>query len=85
MFTGIIEKLGKVAKVEKNGGNLELFVASDLASELKVDQSVAHNGICLTVVEIFGDKGKHARAAVGIGSLPYNIAVEIEMIVEIEE
>ena len=56
MFTGIIEKLGKVAKVEKNGGNLELFVASDLASELKVDQSVAHNGICLTVVEIFGDR-----------------------------
>ena len=45
MFTGIIEKLGTVAKVEKNGGNLELYVASDLASELKIDQSVAHNGI----------------------------------------
>ena len=56
MFTGIIEKLGTVAKVEKNGGNLELYVASDLASELKIDQSVAHNGICLTVVEIFGDR-----------------------------
>lgn len=56
MFTGIIENLGTVAKVEKHQTNLELYVESSLASELKVDQSVAHNGICLTVVEIFGDR-----------------------------
>jgi len=56
MFTGIIENLGTVAKVEKHQTNLELYVESSLASELKIDQSVAHNGICLTVVEIFGDR-----------------------------
>jgi len=42
------------------------------------------NGYSDLMVEVFGDKGKHARAAVGMGSLPFNIAVEIEMIVEIE-
>ena len=56
MFTGIIENLGTVAKVEKHQTNLELYVECSLASELKIDQSVAHNGICLTVVEIFGDR-----------------------------
>ena len=56
MFTGIIENLGTVAKVEKHQTNLELYVESSLASELQIDQSVAHNGICLTVVEIFGDR-----------------------------
>ena len=42
------------------------------------------NGFSDLMVEVFGDKGKHARAAVGMGSLPRNIAVEIEMIVEVE-
>ena len=56
MFTGIIENLAKVAKVEKSQSNLELYLESTLAGELKVDQSVAHNGVCLTVVEIFGDR-----------------------------
>ena len=56
MFTGIIENLAKVAKVEKSQSNLELYIESTLADELKVDQSVAHNGVCLTVVEIFGDR-----------------------------
>ena len=56
MFTGIIENLAKVAKVEKSQSNLELYIESTLAGELKVDKSVAHNGVCLTVVEIFGDR-----------------------------
>ncbi len=43
------------------------------------------NGFSDLMVEVFGDKGKHARAAVGMGSLPRGIAVEIELIVEIEE
>ena len=43
------------------------------------------NGFSDLMVEVFGDKGKHARAAVGMGSLPRNIAVEVEMVVEIEE
>jgi riboflavin synthase len=55
MFTGIIENLAKVAKVEKSQSNVELYIESTLAGELKVDQSVAHNGVCLTVVEVFGD------------------------------
>lgn len=55
MFTGIIETLGKVEKLEKEGGNLHITVASDITSELKIDQSVSHNGVCLTVVSINGD------------------------------
>ena len=43
------------------------------------------NGFSDLMVEVFGEKGKHARAAVGMGSLPFNIAVEIEMIVEVED
>lgn len=55
MFTGIIEKLGVVNKVEKEGTNLHLSIQADFTDELKVDQSVAHNGVCLTVVNIEGD------------------------------
>ncbi|WP_437396140.1 riboflavin synthase [Flagellimonas lutimaris] len=55
MFTGIIETLGKVEKLEKDGGNLHITIASDITSELKIDQSVAHNGVCLTVVSLNGD------------------------------
>ncbi len=49
------------------------------------DQPQVINGCSDLLVEVFGDKGKHARAAVGMVSLPSNIAVEIEMIIEIEE
>ena len=55
MFTGIIETLGKVEKLEKDGGNLHLTMVSDIAPELKIDQSVSHNGVCLTVVSLKGD------------------------------
>lgn len=52
MFTGIVEDLGKVEALEKEGSNLHLSVSSSLCKELKIDQSVAHNGVCLTVVDI---------------------------------
>ena len=52
MFTGIIEEVGKVTKIETTGGNIDYTIQADLAKELKVDQSVAHNGVCLTVVDI---------------------------------
>lgn len=52
MFTGIIEAKGVLRGRIEDAGNLLLTFASDLASELKIDQSVAHNGICLTVVEV---------------------------------
>ena len=52
MFTGIIETLGKVEKLEKEGTNLHITIASEMVSELQIDQSVAHNGVCLTVVSL---------------------------------
>ena len=51
MFTGIIETLGKVVGIDAEGGNMHLSIETPLANELKIDQSVAHNGVCLTVVE----------------------------------
>lgn len=51
MFTGIIETLGKITHLEKDQENLHITVASAISKELKVDQSVAHNGVCLTVVK----------------------------------
>ena len=52
MFTGIIETLGKVTEPRHDGGNLQITVASPIAAELKIDQSVAHNGVCLTVIAL---------------------------------
>ncbi len=52
MFTGIIETLGKVISIEAKGGNLDITLKSNLTSELKIDQSIAHNGVCLTVVRL---------------------------------
>jgi riboflavin synthase len=54
MFTGIIESLGEVKQLEKEGGNLHISINSSITPELKIDQSVAHNGVCLTVVAIEG-------------------------------
>lgn len=50
MFTGIIEELGKVTELQQENGNLQITVEADFAPELKIDQSIAHNGVCLTVV-----------------------------------
>ena len=52
MFTGIIEDLGRITKLEQENGNLHLSVHCNFTSKLKVDQSVAHNGVCLTVVSL---------------------------------
>ncbi|CAM3912557.1 MULTISPECIES: riboflavin synthase [Flavobacterium] len=52
MFTGIIETLGTVKEIIKDQENLHIKITSNLADKLKIDQSVAHNGICLTVVDI---------------------------------
>lgn len=52
MFTGIIENLGIVKSITKEGSNLRLEIVSSLIEELKVDQSIAHNGVCLTVENI---------------------------------
>ena len=55
MFTGIIETIGTIKTLHKDGASLHLCVSSDFTQELKIDQSVAHNGVCLTVVSISGD------------------------------
>ena len=52
MFTGIIETLGTVKEVRQDQDNLNLTIISTLTPELKIDQSVAHNGVCLTVVSL---------------------------------
>lgn len=54
MFTGIVEKLGKIEKIVEEAENLHLSISCDFTSELQVDQSLAHNGVCLTVVAIEG-------------------------------
>ncbi|MDI1256871.1 MAG: riboflavin synthase [Flavobacterium sp.] len=56
MFTGIIESLGTVRELKKDNDNLHITVFSSITSELKIDQSVSHNGICLTVVAINNDE-----------------------------
>jgi riboflavin synthase len=56
MFTGIVETLGTIAGIRQQGSNVDFWIESSITKELKIDQSVAHNGVCLTVVEIKGDQ-----------------------------
>lgn len=56
MFTGIIESAAKVVQLKKENTNLHLSLSCELTPELKIDQSVAHNGVCLTVVSISGNE-----------------------------
>jgi riboflavin synthase len=58
MFTGIIESVGQVVNITEQGSNRTFEIHSELASELKVDQSVCHNGVCLTVTEVLGSTYK---------------------------
>ena len=55
MFTGIIESIGTITNIKKEQDNLHLTIKCSFTNELKVDQSVSHNGACLTVVEIGTD------------------------------
>lgn len=62
MFTGIIESVGKVKEIKREGTNMAICVASSLSDQLKIDQSVAHNGVCLTVTKV--EDGAHWVTAV---------------------
>ena len=62
MFTGIVEELGEVVDFKRNGGNLDLTISSELSKDLKIDQSIAHNGVCLTVVDL--SDGTHTVTAI---------------------
>lgn len=55
MFSGIVEEAAKVVKITRDGGNVHLTLTCSFVNELKIDQSVAHNGVCLTVVNLPGD------------------------------
>ncbi len=83
MFTGIIEELGVVKRIEKEEGNLHLFIEAGLTPELKIDQSVAHNGVCLTVVGLFDDHYQvtaiqETIAKTSLGSWAVGDAVNLE-------
>lgn len=56
MFSGIVEEAAVVTRLERDGGNLHITMRCSFTNELKIDQSVAHNGVCLTVVKIQGDE-----------------------------
>ncbi|MFN8260509.1 MAG: riboflavin synthase [Chitinophagales bacterium] len=62
MFTGIIEETGAIIAVKKDGTNIHFTVKSKLSKSLKIDQSIAHNGVCLTVVK--KDKASHVVTAI---------------------
>ena len=62
MFTGIIETLGKVTALRKDRENLHISINSSISDDLKIDQSVAHNGVCLTVVDL--KPGEHTVTAI---------------------
>lgn len=62
MFTGIIETLGTVSHLQQEADNLHITVASPLSDELKIDQSISHNGVCLTVVAL--SPGEHTVTAI---------------------
>jgi riboflavin synthase len=83
MFTGIIECLGKVVALENEGSNLHIFVKAAISNELKVDQSLSHNGVCLTVVEINNDRYKVVAVSetlqkTNIGNLKVGDIVNLE-------
>ncbi len=64
MFTGIIESLGKVMSIIKEKSNIHITIKSDISSQLKVDQSVDHNGVCLTVVDVYKDRNLFTVTAI---------------------
>lgn len=83
MFTGIIEDLGILKKIEKEKGNINLYFKSKLTQELKIDQSLSHNGVCLTVVSIDNDiykvtAVKETLDKSNLGGLKVNSIVNLE-------
>lgn len=84
MFSGIVEEAGIVTAVNRNEGNIDLRVRCSFANELRIDQSLAHNGVCLTVVELYPD-GTYRVTAVretlersNLGLLEAGSAVNLE-------
>lgn len=90
MFTGIIESLGKITNIQLDRENIDFTIKSDISKELKVDQSVSHNGVCLTVVE--ANKESHVVTAVketldksALKSLSLNSFINLERAMKLGE
>ncbi|MCP4052567.1 riboflavin synthase [Mesoflavibacter sp. SCSIO 43206] len=90
MFTGIIETLGKVTNLVTEKDNLHITIESEITHELKIDQSVAHNGVCLTVVAI--DNNQYTVTAIketldktNIGNLIFDSTVNLERAMKLGE
>jgi len=90
MFTGIIETLGKVTNLVTDKDNLHITIESEITHELKIDQSVAHNGVCLTVVAI--DNNQYTVTAIketldktNIGNLIFDSTVNLERAMKLGE
>lgn len=83
MFTGIIETLGRVEEINIEGSNLTFTISSSFSNELKIDQSLAHNGVCLTVIQVSGDQHKVTAVSetltkTNLGALKTGDAVNLE-------
>ena len=73
MFTGIVEKTGKIVKIEQEGSNFHFTIEVEFAEELKIDQSMAHDGCCLTVVSVDPAKKQYVVTAMDETMLKTNL------------
>ena len=71
MFTGIIETIGEIQQIKKDGNNIIFTIKSEISSELKIDQSLSHDGVCLTVVET--TESSHSVVAIKETALKSNV------------
>ncbi|WP_420575739.1 riboflavin synthase [Ekhidna sp.] len=83
MFTGIVETVGKVEEISGKGTNVDFIISSSISDELKIDQSVSHNGVCLTVTKV--EDGRHWVTAIdetmkksSLGSIEVGAQVNLE-------
>ncbi|WP_340199386.1 riboflavin synthase [Ascidiimonas sp. W6] len=89
MFTGIIEDFGLVKELKKEKGNLHITIESTITPELKIDQSIAHNGVCLTVVSMKGNQYtvtaiKETLDKTNLNSLKINDTVNLERAMKLD-
>ena len=87
MFSGIVEEMATVVDIIHDGGNIDLTLTCSFTNELKIDQSVSHNGVCLTVVRINGDRYTVTamretldRSNLGLLNVGYKVNVERSML-----
>src|SRR5690242_10095040 len=90
MFTGIIEAIGQIRQREQQGSNVVFTIASPVSGELKTDQSVAHDGACLTVTGVEGDTHQVAAVAetllkTNLGQLQAGSFVNLERAMKLQE